>query len=65
MKIVDDIKNKKPIRVIYDGEDFGVYTYNEKTERYEGIIGYITIEGIKKILKKEIDFIKLGVIEDA
>lgn len=56
--VIEDIKNKKPIRVIYSGMDFGTYIYNEAKQRYEGF-GYLTIESLKKILKKEIDFIEL------
>lgn len=58
-ELIDDIKNKKPINVIYDGKNYGYYYYNEKKERYEGVIGYLTLDQIKKVLKKEIDFIKL------
>lgn len=58
-ELIDDIKNKKPINVIYDGKDHGNYYYNENKERYEGVIGYLTLDQVKKVLKKEIDFIKL------
>lgn len=57
-ELIEDIKNKKPIRIIYSGDDFGIYEYNEVKQRYEGF-GFLTLETIKKILKKEIDFIEI------
>ena len=55
---MEDLKQRKPIRVIYSGMDFGVYQFDETTQRYKGF-GYLTMEAIKKIVKQEIDFIKL------
>lgn len=57
-ELIEDIKNKKPIRVYILGNDYGVYKYNEVKQRYEGF-GYLTMESIKKILKKEVDFIEI------
>ena len=57
-ELIEDIKNKKPIRVYILGNDYGVYEYNEVKQRYEGF-GYLTMESIKKILKKEVDFIEI------
>ena len=56
-EIIKDIQDRKPIRVIYDGEDYGEYIW--KNERYEGVIGYLTLDQLKKVLKKEIDFIEI------
>ena len=49
-ELIENLKNRNPIRVIFDGEDFGIYKYNEEKERYEGIIGYLTLDKIKMIL---------------
>jgi hypothetical protein len=57
-ELIEDIKNKKPIKVYILGNDYGVYEYNEVKQRYEGF-GYLTMESIKKILKKEVDFIEI------
>lgn len=62
-ELIEDIKNRKPIRIIYSGEDFGIYEYNEVKQRYEGF-GFLTLDAIKKILKCEIDFIKIRRIEN-
>lgn len=43
----------KPIRVIIDGEDFGLYIFNKESQRYEGIIGHINIADIAKIISKD------------
>ena len=57
-ELIEDIKNKKPIRVYILGNDYGIYEYNEAKQRYEGF-GFLTMESIKKILKKEVDFIEI------
>lgn len=62
-ELIEDIKNRRKIRVICDGKDFGTYEYNEERQRYEGF-GFLTLESIKKILKKEIDFIEIRRIEN-
>ena len=62
-ELIEDIKNKKPIRVYILGNDYGIYEYNEAKQRYEGF-GFLTMESIKKILKKEVDFIEIRRIED-
>ena len=62
-ELIEDIKNKKPIRVYILGNDYGIYEYNEVKQRYEGF-GFLTMESIKKILKKEVDFIEIRRIEN-
>lgn len=57
-ELIEDIKNKKPIQVICGGFDLGIYQYNQEKNRYEGF-GFLTLETIKKILRKEIDFIEI------
>ena len=56
--MIEDLKQRKLIKVILDGLDIGVFKFNESNNRYEGF-GCLTLEAIKKILKKEIDFIKI------
>lgn len=58
-ELIENLKNRNPIRVIFDGDDFGIYKFNEEKERYEGIIGYLTLDKIKMILREEIDYIKI------
>lgn len=58
-KLENKLENREDFRVIYDGEDFGIYKYNKETDRYEGCIGHITIEKMLKIIKGSIDFIEL------
>ena len=55
------LKNKKDFRVIFDGDDFGIYKYNEETNRYEGFIGYLTLEGMLEAINTEDYFIKLEI----
>lgn len=57
--MIEDIKDKKPIRVIYGGMDFGLYEYNEERTRYEGVIGWLSKEMILQALKDETYHIKL------
>lgn len=46
MKIKRDLELHKPFRIIFDGEDYGIYTYQEETNRYIGAIGYIPMESM-------------------
>lgn len=59
LELQNKLKNKEDFRVIYDGEDFGVYSYNQEKNRYEGRIGHITIDKMIKIINGSIDFIVL------
>lgn len=58
-ELLEDLKNRRNIRVILDGSDLGEYKFNEEKERYEGVIGYLTLDKIKMVLKREIDFIEI------
>ena len=59
MELMERLDNKEPFNVIYDGEDFGVYKYNPETNKYEGDIGYLTIQSMLNIIKGLNDFIEL------
>lgn len=61
--IYKDIENRKPIRIIFDGDDFGIYEWNEKTKRYEDFLGF-TIEELIKIIKTPNHFIKIERVID-
>lgn len=62
--MIEDLKNGKPIRLIYEGKDFGIYTFNTTTRRYEGMIGYLTVDTINDILNKKITFMELRKVND-
>lgn len=64
MKIEKDLELRKPIKLIYDGEDFGVYKFNEEKNRYEGIIGYLDIETIIRAIRDKDYFIQVRSIEE-
>lgn len=64
MKIEKDLELRKPIKLIYDGEDFGVYKFNEERNRYEGIIGYLDIETIIRAIRDKDYFIQVRSIEE-
>lgn len=53
------LKNHDNFKVIYDGEDFGIYSYNEEKNRYEGCIGHLTMKSMLEIIKGLNDFIKI------
>lgn len=57
--MISHIKERKPIRVYIENEDFGIYEWNEKKQRYEGFIGNLTIDNIKQIFEGIIDHIKI------
>lgn len=62
--MIEDLKNGKPIRLIYNGSDFGIYVFNTINRRYEGSVGYLTIDTINDILNKKITFMELRRVEN-
>lgn len=52
---------KKPIRVFIEGDDFGIYTYDETKKRYQGVIGYIEVEDVLRVINgdKELDHLQI------
>lgn len=61
--ILELIRNKKPLRVIYGGDDFGIYHFVED-KGYQGQFGYIPTKSIIKIINGTIDFIEFREIGD-
>lgn len=59
MKIEEDLELRRPIRLIYDGEDFGIYEWNEERNRYEGVIGFLKIETIIRSIRDKDYFIQV------
>ena len=62
--MIEHLEQLKPFKVIYDGDDFGIYKYNEKTNRYEGCIGYMEIPKMVEIIKDKDSFINLEVANE-
>lgn len=58
-ELLIDIKERKPIRVKYDGTDFGIYEWNEVNKRYESYILSFTLEELLEIIKDNEHFIKI------
>ena len=62
------LKDRKPFKVIYGGEDDGIYIYDKTKNRYQGEFGYIDLEGmleaIKHMEQKEDWHIVLELIQD-
>ena len=63
LELLNNLKERKPFHVIYDGDDFGIYEYNEEKERYEGVIGHLKLKDMLEIIKDKENFIKLEVIK--
>jgi hypothetical protein len=59
LELKNRLENHEDFRVIYDGEDFGIYKYIEERNRYEGCIGHITIQSMLDIINGKCDFIEL------
>ena len=53
------LQEHKPFKVIYDGEDFGIFTY--ENGRYQGEIGYIDIENMVRCIRDDNYFIKVEI----
>lgn len=64
LELMNNLKDRKPFHIIYDGEDFGIYTFNNETNRYEGVIGHIGLKEMLEIIKDKEHFIKLRSVED-
>ena len=66
--IRNNLKLRKPFIVIYDGDDDGIFYYDEIKNRYQGEFGYIDMEGMVEIVKHmEVEdnyFIQLKVINE-
>ena len=63
LELLNDIKDRRPIRVIVNGDDFGIYEWNEETERYEAFLGF-TLEELVEIIKDKDHFIKIERVID-
>lgn len=61
LELSEHLKNRLPFRVIYDGDDFGIYKYNSNKDRYEGIIGHIDLKEMVAIIKSD-SFIELEIV---
>ena len=61
LELMNNLKERKPFKVIYDGEDYGIYHYNPDKDRYEGCIGHIPMKEMAKIIKDKDHFIKLEI----
>ena len=47
----EHLKQKKPFKVIYGGEDDGIFIYDSTKNRYQGEFGFIDIEGMLEAIK--------------
>ena len=55
-----NLVERKPFKVIYEGVDFGIFTY--ENGRYQGEIGYIDLENMARCIQDDNYFIKLEII---
>lgn len=46
-----NLKDKKPFKVIYGGDDDGIFEYDKYKNRYQGEFGYIDLEGMLEAIK--------------
>ena len=51
---------RKPFKVIYDGEDFGIFKY--ENGRYQSELGFIDLESMARCIQDDKYFIKLEII---
>lgn len=62
------LKLRKPFKVIYDGDDDGIYYYDSARNRYQGEFGYLDLESMVEIVKHmelgDDYFIQLEVIDE-
>lgn len=62
-ELLKKLENREPLRVIYDGEDFGIYEYNSEKKVYQGEIGCLPIKAMFRGIKDKNYFIQVGDIK--
>ena len=63
LELMNNLRERKPFYVIYDGDSFGIYKFNEQKQRYEGVIGNIDLKSMIEIIKDKESFIRLEAIK--
>ena len=53
------LMERKPFKVVYDGEDFGIFKF--ENGRYQGEIGYIDLENMLRCIQDDNYFIKVEI----
>ena len=61
MELIKHLNERKDFKVILDGDEFGIYKYNQEKKRYQGVIGYLKIETMIQAIENEEYFIKLEI----
>ena len=51
----ENLKQHKPFKLFYKGEYWADFDYDEEKKVYQSNYGYLTVEGIYKIIKDEDD----------
>ena len=54
-----NLVERKPFKVIYDGEDFDIFKF--ENGRYQGEIGYIDLENMLRCIQDDNYFIKVEI----
>lgn len=57
--LIEDIRNRKPIKVYMGGVCLGVYKWNGDILKYEGSVGTLTLNDLSDILKLKIEHLKI------
>lgn len=60
--LIKHLNKKRDFKVIYDGDDFGIYKYDSNRNAYVGEIGHIPMEAMIRAIEDEEYFIKLEII---
>ena len=55
------LKEHKPFRVFILDSDFGIFNYDPKNNKYQGVIGYMPLETIVKVINgyEEVNHIRI------
>ena len=60
--LIKHLNERKDFKVIFDGDDFGIYKYDKEKDRYQGVVGYITIQSMIQSIEDETYHIRLEII---
>ena len=60
--LIKHLNERKDFKVIFDGEDFGIYKYDKDKDRYQGMFGYVKIPAMIQAIEDETYHIKLEII---
>ena len=61
---IQHFESKKPFKLIYDGDNWGTYNYNEHKGKYDGFMGTFENETILRAIRDKSYFIQVEPVNE-